>query len=263
MSTAKALALETNFGFVPLAPGLRIVVRTKYTVRATLVTGPDDGDGRQSIEADSAERIAVSVVRADDDGPREVEVEYVESRGSFRMEGSPDEEESNAGKRYTVTFDGADARVTPRSGTLEPDEDLGVLLDLGTVTGYFALLKPHLPRSLAPGFRLRLESSDVARVFGAGGDAKFQGTELTLRGRSQGESNVAIFDCKLPVSFVKDGVELQATLSGTASVRTTDSRPLDIALRGPLASAAGSLGAGTSLSGSVAIELSHEYQNPK
>jgi hypothetical protein len=256
-------ALETNFGLVPLAAGARVVLRTKYAVRATLVAGPDDGDSRQSVEVDAAERIVVTVVRAGDEGAREVDVEYAESRGTFRMEGTPDEEESNAGKRYSVVLDGAGARVTAKAGALEPDEDRGVLLDLATVTGYFPVLKPHLPRSIGPGFRLRLDGNDVARVFGAPPDVEFEGSELALRGRSQGDASVAVFECRLPVSFVKDGVKLRASLSGTASVRTADARPLDISLRGTLSSEADALGAGSSFTGSVSIELSHEYQDAK
>jgi hypothetical protein len=47
------------------------------------------------------------------------------------------------------------------------------------------------------------------------------------------------------------------------SVRTLDARPLDVALRGDLTAAAGALGAGSSLSGKVTVELSHEYAASK
>jgi hypothetical protein len=258
----KALALATSFALSPLLPGSRIVLKTKYTVRATLVTA-EEGGSRQSVEADSEERIAVTVARANPDGAREIEVEYLESSGRFRLDGSPDEEESNAGKRYLVVFEGSEPRVTAKSGKLEPEEDRGVLLDLGTVTGYFPLLKPHLPRSLEPGFRLRLASEDLTRMFGAPAGVEFDGSELSLKGRLPADPNVAIFECKLPVGFVKDGVALRAALGGTVSVRTTDTRPLEVSLRGRITSAAAELGSGTSLDGSVAIELSHSYESPK
>jgi hypothetical protein len=110
---------------------------------------------------------------------------------------------------------------------------------------------------------VRLENKDVTRVFGAPADVEFDGAELSLRGHAQNDPNVAIFDCKLPVGFVKDGVELQAVLGGTVSVRTIDTRPQDVSLRGRLTSDAASLGSGASLDGSVAIELSHVYENAK
>jgi hypothetical protein len=260
---ASTVPLETTLGLVPLVAGTTVTLRTKYTVRATLITGTEEGGGTQAVEADAAERIVVRVVRADADDVREVELEYVESKATFRLEGTPPEEDSNFGKRYAVVFDGGDGRVSKRSGSLEPGEDRAVLFDLATVTGYWPLLKPHLPRSLAPGFRSKLQSKDVARVFGSPEDVQFEGSELTLRGRAVGEGAVAVFDARLPARFEKDGIALRVDLAGTVNVRASDARPLEVSLRGELAAEQGALGSGASLSGTVAVELSHEYSAVK
>jgi len=260
---APTVALETTLGLVPLVTGATVTLRTKYTVRATFTTGTEEGGASQAVEADAAERIVVRVVRAGAEGPREVEVEYVESKASFRLEGTPAEEDSNLGKRYTVVFDGSEPRVTKRSGSLEPSEDRSVLFDLATVTGYWPLLKPHLPRSLAPGFRSRLQSKDVARVFGSPEDVQFEGSELVLRGRAVGEGAVAVFDGRLPARFEKDGIALRVDLAGTVNVRASDARPLEVSLRGALGAEQGALGGGASLSGTLAVELSHEYSAAK
>jgi hypothetical protein len=240
-----------------------VTLRTKYTVRATFTTDTEVGDASQAVEADASERIVVRVVRADADGAREIEVEYVESKASFRLEGTPAEEDSNLGKRYMVLFDGSEPRVSKRSGSLEPSEDRSVLFDLATVTGYWPLLKPHLPRSLAPGFRSTLQSKDVARVFGSSEDVQFEGSELVLRGRAVGEGAVAVFDARLPARFEKDGIALRVDLAGTVNVRASDARPLEVSLRGALAAEQGALGRGASLSGTLAVELSHEYSAAK
>jgi hypothetical protein len=253
------VALETTLGLVPLAAGTTVTLRTKYTIRATLVTGIEEGGGTQSVEADAAERIVVRVVRADAEDVHEVDVEYVESKASFRLEGTPSEEDSNFGNRYTVVFDGGEPRVSKRNGSLEPSEDRAVLFDLATVTGYWPLLKPHLPRSLAPGFRAKLQSKEVARVFGSPEDVQFEGSELALRGRAVGEGAVAVFDARLPARFEKDGIALRVDLAGTVNVRASDARPLEVSLRGALGAEQGALGSGASLSGTVAVELSHEY----
>ena len=134
-----------------------------------------------------------------------------------------------------------------------------MLFDLATVTGYFPLLAPRLPRDLAPGFRLRLESRDLSKMFGAQGDIDFEGGEIALRGRSAGNEGVAVFDCELPAKFEKDGVELQVALKGRFDVRIADARPLGVSLNGTLRADASALGAGASLNGTVAVELSHEY----
>jgi hypothetical protein len=262
-SAPATLPLETTLGLSPLVVGTTVTLRTKYTVRATLVTGVEEGGVSQAVEADAAERIVVRVVRVDDAGVREVEVEYVESKASFRLDGTPDEDDSNLGKRYTVVFDGSEPRVSKRSGSLEANEDRSVLFDLATVTGYFPLIKPYLPRVIAPGFRLRLDSKDVARAFGSQEDVQFERSELNLRGRAVGEGAVAIFDCRLPARFEKDGIALRVELSGTVSVRASDARPIAVSLSGPLTAEQGALGVGASLNGTVAVEISHEYSAPK
>lgn len=256
------VAAETSFGLVPLAAGSAVTLRTKYTVRAKLVTGAEEGGSSQVVEADAAERIAIRIASADARGPREVEIEYVESKASFRLDGAPEDQDSNLGKRYTVVFEGTEPRVSKVSGSLEPNEGRSVLFDLATVTGYWPLLSPHLPRSLDPGFRLRLDAKDVARAFGAQEDVQFEGSELTLRGLTQGNA-VAIFDCRLPARFEKDGVSLRVQLAGTANVRTSDARPLEVSLSGALDAEQGALGEGASLSGTVSVELSHEYTAAK
>ncbi len=257
--TPNTVAAETRFGRVPLPQGATVTLRTKYTVRATLVTSIEEGSSTQSIEVDAAEKIAVRVVRSGEDGPREVDVEYLESRGSFRMDGMPNDDDSNAGKRFNVVFEGDEPKVSKRTGTLEPDEDRSVLFDLATVTGYFPLLAPRLPRELSPGFRLRLESRDLSKMFGARDDIDFEGGEIALRGRSASDAQVAVFDCQLPAKFEKDGVQLSVDLKGTFGVRTADARPLDVSLNGTLRADASALGAGASLNGTVAVELTHEY----
>jgi hypothetical protein len=254
------VAVETQFGRVPLPQGALVTLRTKYTVRATLVTSLEEGGSTQSIEADAAEKIAVRVVRGGDDGPREVDVEYLESTGSFRMDGMPNDDDSNTGKRFNVVFEGSEPRVSKRAGALEPDEDRSVLFDLATVTGYFPLLAPRLPRALGPGFRLRLESRDLARMFGARDDVDFEGGEIALRGRSASDGKIAVFDCQLPAKFEKDGVQLRVDLKGTLNVLAADSRPLDVSLNGTIRADASALGAGASLNGTVVVELSHEYK---
>ncbi len=253
------VAAETRFGRVPLPQGATVTLRTKYTVRATLVTSIEEGSSTQSLEVDAAEKIAVRVVRSGEDGPREVDVEYLESSGSFRMDGMPNDDDSNAGKRFNVVFEGSEPKVSKRTGALEPDEDRSVLFDLATVTGYFSLLAPRLPREIAPGFRLPLESRDLSKMFGAQDDLDFEGGEIALRGRSASDDQVAVFDCQLPVKFEKDGVQLSVDLKGTFGVRTADARPLDVSLNGTIRADASALGAGASLNGSVAVELSHEY----
>ena len=260
---APTVPLETTLGLVPLAAGTTVTLRTKYTVRATFVTGKEEGGASQAVEADTAERIVVRVVRADADGAREVEVEYVESKASFRLEGTPAEEDSNLGKRYAVVFDGSDPRVSKRSGSLEPSEARSVLFDLATVTGYWPLLKPHLPRSFAVGFRSKLQSKDLARVFGSPEDVQFEGSELVLRGRAVGEGAVAVFDVRLPARFEKDGIALRVDFAGTVNVRASDARPLEVSLHGALGAEHGALGSGASLSGTVAVEFSHEYSAAK
>jgi hypothetical protein len=254
------VAVETQFGRVPLPQGALVTLRTKYTVRATLVTSLEEGGSTQSIEADAAEKIAVRVVRGGDDGPREVDVEYLESTGSFRMDGMPNDDDSNTGKRFNVVFEGSEPRVSKRAGALEPDEDRSVLFDLATVTGYFPLLAPRLPRALGPGFRLRLESRDLSRMFGARDDVDFEGGEIALRGRSASDGKIAVFDCQLPAKFEKDGVQLRVDLKGTLNVRAADARPLDVSLNGTIRADASALGAGASLNGTVVVELSHEYK---
>jgi hypothetical protein len=257
-SEPKTVAGETAFGFAPLRAGMDVTLRTKYTIRATLSASSADGGSSQSIEVDAAEKIAIHVASANEAGVREIDVEYVESLGTFLLDGAPNEEDSNAGKRYGVVFSGTDAKVTRKGGTLEEDEDRAVLFDLATVTGYLPLVKPHLPHSLAPGFRLRLEHKDLRKAFGSEDDVEFEGSELVLRGRALGDDKVALFDCKLPARFEKDGIALRVELTGTVSVRTADARPLDVRLKGPLGMADGAVDAGT-LSGHVSVEFSHEY----
>jgi len=255
-----AVAAEMQFGRVPLAQGAAVTLRTKYSVRATLVTSIEEGSSSQTLEADATETIAVRVVRSGDDGPRELDVEYVESSGTFRMDGMPDDEDSNAGERFSVLLEGGEPKTTKRTGPLEPDEDRSVAFDLATVTGYWPLLAPHLPRAVAAGFRLRLEGRDLSRMFGAQEDVSFEGGEVALRGRSAGDQKIAMFDCQLPAKFEKDGVEVHVALKGTLSVRAADARPLDVSLKGTIRADASALGAGASLDGTIAVELSHEYR---
>ena len=192
---------------------------------------------------------------------RELELSYVESESVFSLSDTPNDVDSNKGKRYRVSFEHGSARVRALSGSSDEEEEKGVLFDLATVTGFLPLVRPHLPASISPGWRTRLDAKQVTTVFGDLSTLKLEGAWLTLRGRDVQNADTAVFDCGLPVRLARDGLAFSVELKGTCTARPRDTRPLEVSLRGPLkAELNAAMSAASSIAGTLEATITHSYR---
>lgn len=252
---------ELRFGFEPLTRGATIVVDTRYAVHAQFSTRFQGLSTDQKIEASAHEKIEIRVTEMSGDELRELELSYVESESVFSLSDTPNDVDSNKGKRYRVSFDRGNARVRALSGSASTEDEKGVLFDLATVTGFVPLVRPHLPSTLSPGWKARLDAKQVSTVFGDISSLKLEGAWLTLRGRDASSADAALFDCGLPVRLERDGLAFSVELKGTCSARPRDTRPLQISLRGPLrAELTGAMSAASSIAGTLEATITHSYQ---
>jgi hypothetical protein len=251
---------ELRFGFVPFARGDTITIETQFRIRALLNTSFQGLSKSEDAEVDARERIEIKIVEASPDGVRVLEVFYAESKSVFRFGDAPDDEDSSTGKRYRVTFEAGKPRVARDRGALEPEEEKGVIFDLGSVTGYLPLVRPLLPKTLSSGFSARMGASELTDVFGALDTVKLDSGSLRLRGRDTKRPEAALFECGLPLRIDRDGATFSVDLTGTCSVRTSDTRPLEIRMNGPLRAAAGAaFTSASTLTGTLEAEVKHSY----
>lgn len=253
---------ELRFGWEPLTRGATVVVDTHYAIHALLSTSFQGRSTEQKLEANAHERIEVKVTEVSGDELRELELAYVESKSAFSMGDTTSDgagDESNAGKRYRVSYDRGTPRVRALSGSSTADQDKGVLFDLATVVGFVPLARPHLPANLLPGWKAKLDARQVTAMFGELDSVKLEGAWLTLRGR-EAQSDTALFDCGLPVRLARDGLTFTVELKGTCTARARDSRPLEVSLRGPLrAEVNAAVSAATTITGSLEATITHSY----
>ncbi|HYJ09658.1 MAG TPA: hypothetical protein VEX18_11630, partial [Polyangiaceae bacterium] len=251
---------ELRFGWEAMVRGATVVIDTRYTIQALFNTNFQGLSTAQKAEAKAHERIEVRVMEASGGQIRELEVNYVESESEFTLSDTPNDVESNKGKRYRVSFERGKPRVRALAGSASAEEEKGVLFDLATVTGYPPLVEPHLPTSLSPGWKARLDGAQVATMFGGLDTVKLDGAWLTLRGRDSENLEVALFDCGLPVRLERDGLAFSVQLQGTCTARSRDARPLDISLKGPLrAELNAALSAASTLTGTLEARITHSY----
>ena len=250
---------DIEFKFEPLAKGTTIRVDTRVKLDATF--------GSENAIAEGTERMDVRVVDASADRVREVEVLYVKSDSSFRYAGG-NEQSSKSGKRYRVRFDSTPPQVQlldKGQGDEDEDEDededdraKSVLFDLGTVTGYVPVLRPHLPATVHAPWRMEVTPEQVTEVFGKAEAARIDRGWLTLKGISTGSVPVVEFDCGVPVHVGRDGFSFGVDLTGRCSVRSQDSRPVEISLSGPLRVEASAI-PGIQVSGRLEAQVTHTY----
>lgn len=251
---------ELRFAWEAFERGATVVIDTRYTIHALFKTSFQGLSTEQKTEAKARERIEVRVTEASAGEVREVELHYVESETEFSLSGTPNDIESNKGKRYRVRFEQGNARVRALAGSSTEEDEKGVLFDLGTVTGYMPLVRPHLPASLAPGWKTRLDAGQVGTLFGGLDTVKLDGAWLTLRGRDSQSADIAVFDCGLPVRLERDGLAFSVQLQGTCTARPRDARPLEISLSGPLrAELNATMSAASTLTGTLEARITHSY----
>jgi hypothetical protein len=252
---------ELRFGWEPLARDATIVVDTRYAIHAQFSTRFQGLSTEQKVEASAHEKIEVRIAEVSGGEVRELELSYVESESVFSLSDTPNDVDSNKGKRYRVSFDHGSARVRSLSGSSDAEEEKGVLFDLATVTGFLPLVRPHLPATLSAGWKTRLDAKQVTTVFGDLSTLKLEGAWLTLRGRDTQNAESAVFDCGLPVRLARDGLAFSVELKGTCTARPRDSRPLEISLRGPLrAELTAAMSAASSISGTLEATITHSYR---
>ncbi|MGC4090909.1 MAG: hypothetical protein QM756_24160 [Polyangiaceae bacterium] len=264
VSVAPSKPGEVELKYAPLTQGSLVTLETHFKFEAVFGAA-----GGENMVAEASERIEVRVLDAGPEAPRELEVSYVSSKSSFKMGsagGSDSDDTPNEGKRFRVRLTGDKPQVTRLSAgkgkgtnkdSLEDDEK-GVVFDLGTVTGYLSLLRPHLPAKLGTGWKSTLSEQQLAKVFGDFESVKLDQGRLALRGRSEGKEPIAEFDCSMPVHFGRDGFKFGVELGGRCTLRTQDSRPVDVTLRGPLRLEASGI-PGAQLTGSLEASVHHTY----
>ncbi|HWA78076.1 MAG TPA: hypothetical protein VG937_37330 [Polyangiaceae bacterium] len=254
-------ATDLHFDWEPFTRGATIVVDTRYAIHAQLSTRFQGMATDQKAEVSAHEKIEVRVTEASGGDVRELEVNYVESESVFNLGDTPSDVDSNKGKRYRVTLEQGSARVKALSGSSDADAEKGVLFDLATVTGFTPLVRPHLPATLQPGWRTRLDSAQIATVFGRLDTLKLEGAWLTLRGLDNENPEIARFDCGLPVRFERDGLAFSVELKGSCTARPRDTRPLEVSLSGPLRiDMNAAMSAASSISGTLEAKITHSYR---
>jgi hypothetical protein len=252
---------ELRFGWEPLARDATVVVDTRYAIHALFSTRFQGLSTDQKVEASAHEKIEVRVTEVSGGELRELEVSYVESESVFSLSDTPSDVDSNKGKRYRVSFDHGSPRVRALSGSSDAEEEKGVLFDLATVTGYMPLVRPHLPASILPGWKTRLDAKQVTTVFGDLNTLKLEGAWLTLRGRDVQNADTAVFDCGLPVRLARDGLAFSVELKGTCTARPRDARPLEVSLRGPLkAELNAAISSASTIAGTLEATITHSYR---
>lgn len=257
-----ATPAELRFAWEPFVRGGTIVVDTRYAIHAQFNTRFQGLSTDQKAEVSAHEKIEVRVTEVSDGDVRELELSYLESESVFSLSNTPNDVDSNKGKRYRVSFEhgGSHARVRALSGSADAEQEKGVLFDLATVTGFLPLVRPHVPANLLPGWKTRLDTEQIATVFGRLDSLKLEGAWLTLRGRDLQNSKIAVFDCGLPVRLERDGLAFSVELKGSCTARPRDTRPLELSLRGPLkAELNTAMSAASSISGTLEASISHSY----
>lgn len=255
---------DVRFELRPLTVGTTVTVDGRLTLKASISMNLQGATSSQSIEFEAEQQLKARVAETRGDDVFVLDVEYVKSRSSFRMPGmDPEEDSSGAGKRYRVTARGSSFRVEPAGAALEADEDKQVQRDLAPVVGYWPIVKPRLPASIAAGWTYDVTDAELATLLASGPGARFSAGKLSFRGRDTKAPDRALFGCSMSVQFEKDGASVGSDLDGQCVVRPSDTRPLEMNLKGDLRAATPlPFGADSSVTGTVELEVKQTYAEP-
>jgi hypothetical protein len=250
---------SAHFIFKPFALGDKVELTTRYLMQGSAMLPGIPTAQHASLE--SKERIAVKVTELSGGALREVEVEYLDSEGTVDMGGAKSSDSSNKGKRYRVSFAGDTPKVTSLTGATSEDEEKGVVFDLFSVSGYLPLVQKELPATLNAGWNKQLGARELERVFGKLEAVRIESAWLKLGDRDPARPDVWNFECGLPVRLERDGTSMRAELKGSMTVRATDTRPLELSLRGPLTAELDANAPLSGLSGTIEVHISQTYSS--
>lgn len=256
---ATSVSGSVRFEFKPFSVGTVVAVDRRFTLRAKVTAELQGVASEQEVVFESHERIEFQIREMRGDEVSALDVEYTFVKNSFRMSGMDDEEASEAGKRYRVTLPSGVPEVTRNSGPVDSAERDRVSFDLSTITLYTPLVKDHLPRSLATGWKKQLDRSELSAVFGSIPEIRVQRASASLPAAGTKTPSRVRFDCGLLVKLEREGVELSSDLAGSCWMRPSDTRPLSIELAGQVHSVGAPLGDASSITGTAELRLEHTY----
>lgn len=220
--------------YIPLKSGDRVRMETQLSLSARMESSFANGSNA-SMKVDAKAKIEIKIVKASPQELEQLEVTFTPESMHSEFNGHGSDSPQEPPSVYDVTAGGSSPKISARSGTLEKEDRLTMLIFLGPLLEFqhrWGASPTFLP---SPGYRASIPLSPPAFMMDASDATKVGPLAVRYDGPRTGER--VPFELALPLQVSGSFGKFDLDLKGRAELGAR-ARPLSIELAGPCTSSA-------------------------